>query len=114
MDCLSPVTVVAHEDPASRYWQTMKTKRAGMRSASQIWRRREHGQVLLEVMTLEVVTPPLSTYQEEVRFFLATALDRFSERWADPAGLGPDVNGGDDRQRGGSGGIIPARCAEQG
>jgi hypothetical protein len=47
---------------------------------------------LLEVMALEIVKPPLSTYQDEVRFFLATAADRVIESWADPAGLGPDVN----------------------
>jgi len=48
---------------------------------------------LIEVMSLELVEPPLGRYQDEVRFFLAAAADAALQDWPDPAGLGPDVNG---------------------
>jgi hypothetical protein len=47
---------------------------------------------LLEVMGLELVLPPFGRYRDEIRFFLASAADRVTEDWPDPAGLGPDVN----------------------
>jgi len=47
---------------------------------------------LIEVMALELVLGPFGRYQDEVRFFLASAADRFEQKWPDPAGLGPDVN----------------------
>jgi hypothetical protein len=49
---------------------------------------------LIEVMALDLVQAPLGRYQDEVRFFLAAAADAALEDWPDPAGLGPDVNGG--------------------
>jgi hypothetical protein len=49
---------------------------------------------LLEVMALELVDAPLGRYQDEVRFFLASAADQILDDWADPAGLGNDVNAG--------------------
>jgi hypothetical protein len=48
---------------------------------------------LLEVMGLELVMEPFGRFRDEIRFFLASAADRFIENWPDPAGLGPDVNG---------------------
>jgi hypothetical protein len=49
MDHLSHVTGCrAPRIPARGISQTMKTEAAWIRSASQMWRRREHGQVLLE------------------------------------------------------------------
>ncbi|QWF22468.1 hypothetical protein KM427_01580 [Nocardioides sp. LMS-CY] len=48
---------------------------------------------LIEVMALELVETPLGRYQDEVRFFLASATDAALKSWPDPAGLGPDVNG---------------------
>lgn len=48
---------------------------------------------LLEVMALELVTPPFGRYQDEVRWFLASAADQVANPWEDPAHLGPDVNG---------------------
>jgi hypothetical protein len=47
---------------------------------------------LLEVMAHTLVKPPFGRYQDEVRWFLATAADRVTDRWPDPAGIGPDVN----------------------
>jgi hypothetical protein len=47
---------------------------------------------LIEVMALELVEAPLGSYQDEVRFFLASAADAALQNWPDPAGLGPDVN----------------------
>lgn len=47
---------------------------------------------LLEVMALELVTPPFGRYQDEIRWFLASAADQVANAWEDPAKLGPDVN----------------------
>jgi hypothetical protein len=47
---------------------------------------------LLEVMGLELVLEPFGRYQDEIRFFLASAADHIVDNWPDPAGLGPDVN----------------------
>lgn len=48
---------------------------------------------LLEVMALDLVQAPLGRFQDEVRFFLAAAVDAALEDWPDPAGLGHDING---------------------
>ncbi len=47
---------------------------------------------LLEVMALNLVKPPFGRYQDEVRWFLASAAEQVQNSWADPANLGPDVN----------------------
>jgi len=47
---------------------------------------------LMEVMALEFVTEPFGRYQDEVRWFLASAAEGVNVGWPDPAGLGPDVN----------------------
>lgn len=47
---------------------------------------------LLEVMAHDLIRPPFGRYQDEIRWFLATAADRVTEDWPDPAGIGPDVN----------------------
>lgn len=47
---------------------------------------------LLEVMTLDLVTPPFGRYQDELVFFFATAAEQLDQPWSDPAELGPDVN----------------------
>jgi len=47
---------------------------------------------LLEVMALELVKAPFGRYQDEVRWFLASAIDHLDDPWPDPAGHGPDVN----------------------
>ncbi len=49
---------------------------------------------LLEVMGLKLVLEPFGRYRDEIRFFLASAADRISDTWSDPAGLGPDINAG--------------------
>jgi hypothetical protein len=49
---------------------------------------------LLEVMGLDLVLEPFGRYRDEIRFFLASAADRMTEDWPDPAGLGPNVNAG--------------------
>lgn len=48
----------------------------------------------IEVMSLELVLEPFGRFRDEIRFFLASAADRVSEDWPDPARLGPDVNEG--------------------
>lgn len=47
---------------------------------------------LLEVMALDIVEEPFTSYQQEFRHFLATAAEQVGDVWPDPAGLGPDVN----------------------
>jgi hypothetical protein len=47
---------------------------------------------LLEAMALELVLAPFGRYQDEIRWFLASAADRITEDWPDPAGLGPALN----------------------
>jgi hypothetical protein len=47
---------------------------------------------LLEVMAYELVQAPFGRFQDEIRWFLATAAERVLEDWPDPAGIGPDVN----------------------
>ena len=54
---------------------------------------------LMEVMGLELVLQPFGRYRDEIRFFLASVADRITDDWPDPAGLGPDVNGGVARAR---------------
>jgi hypothetical protein len=47
---------------------------------------------LLEVMAQRIVLEPFGEYPEEVRWFLATAVEQIQAPWPDPADLGPDVN----------------------
>lgn len=47
---------------------------------------------LVEVMALDFVTAPFGRYQDEVRWFLASAAEGVNADWSDPAGLGSDVN----------------------
>jgi hypothetical protein len=47
---------------------------------------------LLEVMAQGIVIEPFGEYPDEIRWFLATAVEQIHEPWPDPAGLGPDVN----------------------
>ena len=49
---------------------------------------------LLEVMGLKLVLDPFGRYRDEIRFFLASVADRIVEDWADPVGIGPNVNEG--------------------
>lgn len=54
---------------------------------------------LVEVMAQGLVKAPFGRYQDEVRWFLASATEGLSESWPDPAGLGPDVNAMTSGQR---------------
>jgi Second Messenger Oligonucleotide or Dinucleotide Synthetase domain len=47
---------------------------------------------LLEVMAQDLVKEPFGRYQDEIRWFLATAVEAAYHQWPDPARLGPDVN----------------------
>jgi Second Messenger Oligonucleotide or Dinucleotide Synthetase domain len=47
---------------------------------------------LLEVMAHRLVEPPFGRYQDEIRWFLASAVDQIGSSWPDPAGVGPNVN----------------------
>ena len=48
---------------------------------------------LLEVMAQRLVDPPFGRYQDEITWFLATAAEQITDDWADPAKIGPTVNG---------------------
>jgi hypothetical protein len=43
-------------------------------------------------MAQDLVKEPFGRYQDEVRWFLASAAEGVADSWPDPAGLGPDVN----------------------
>jgi predicted nucleotidyltransferase len=47
---------------------------------------------LLEVMAHGLVRAPFGRYQDEIRWFLASAAAQVQDDWPDPAGIGPDVN----------------------
>jgi hypothetical protein len=47
---------------------------------------------LVEVMGLGLVLPPFGRFRDEIRFFLASAADRITDDWPDPAGIGPNIN----------------------
>jgi hypothetical protein len=48
---------------------------------------------LIEVMAMQILYPPFSGgYVYELKSFFATAADRISETWKDPAGLGEPVS----------------------
>ena len=47
---------------------------------------------LIEVMALELVDAPFTTYPSEIRRFFASALDGVHQDWPDPAGLGSPVS----------------------
>jgi hypothetical protein len=47
---------------------------------------------LLEVMAMELLDPPFTSYPYDLRQYFATAADRIREVWRDPAGLGPPVS----------------------
>ena len=47
---------------------------------------------LIEVMAEELVEPPFSTCQDEVRSCLAAMESSIGDEWGDPAGLGPPVS----------------------
>jgi hypothetical protein len=47
---------------------------------------------LLEVMAYTLVDNRFGRYQDEIRWFLASAADQVAENWPDPADLGPAVN----------------------
>ena len=54
---------------------------------------------LIEVMAWQFVTEPFGRYQDEVRWFLASAVEGVDRVWPDPASLGPDVNTMSSAQR---------------
>jgi hypothetical protein len=47
---------------------------------------------LIEVMALDLVDPPFTTYQSEVRRFFAAAQEGIMRDWPDPADYGPPVS----------------------
>jgi hypothetical protein len=54
---------------------------------------------LMEVMAWQLVAEPFGRYQDEVRWFLASAIEGVNRTWTDPAGVGPDVNTMTSEQR---------------
>jgi hypothetical protein len=70
---------------------------------------------LLEVMSLDLIDEPMGRYQDEVHWFLATAADQIADPWADPAGLGPDVNSEmDSSQKAGAASVLKAAAGVAG
>ncbi len=47
---------------------------------------------LLEVMALDLAQTPFGSYQDEIRWFLASASEQLDLDWPDPAEVGPCVN----------------------
>jgi hypothetical protein len=47
---------------------------------------------LIEVMALDLVDPPFTSYPSEIRNFFANGLAAIMQDWPDPAGLGPPVS----------------------
>ncbi|WP_419929633.1 CBASS oligonucleotide cyclase [Candidatus Poriferisocius sp.] len=47
---------------------------------------------LIETMALTLVHPPFGRYQDEITTFFGNVIDHASGPWADPAGIGPDVD----------------------
>lgn len=47
---------------------------------------------LIEVMALELVDPPFTSYPSELRRFFAAAQEGIMRDWPDPAGFGPPVS----------------------
>ena len=47
---------------------------------------------LLEVMAHALVRPPFGRYQDEIRWYLASAAAQIERDWPDPAGIGPNLN----------------------
>jgi hypothetical protein len=47
---------------------------------------------LIEVMALSLILAPFGPYQDEIAGFLASASDRATDDWGDPAKLGPAIN----------------------
>lgn len=47
---------------------------------------------LVEVMALELVDPPFTSYASEVRRFFAASMGALNKDWPDPAGYGPAVS----------------------
>ena len=60
------------------------------------WNRSADGPVkpsfLIEVMALDLVDAPFTTYPSEIRRFFASSLDGVHQEWPDPAGLGSPVS----------------------
>jgi hypothetical protein len=48
---------------------------------------------LLEVMAHGLVSTPFGRYQDEITWFLASAAEKITDDWPDPARIGPVVNG---------------------
>ena len=46
----------------------------------------------LEVLAQGLVATPFGSFQDEIRWFLASAMDSVEQDWPDPANVGPDVN----------------------
>lgn len=47
---------------------------------------------LIEVMAIDLIQAPLTSYSEEVQRFFAAARTAIAQEWPDPAGLGPPVS----------------------
>ena len=86
-----------HADKAVKAQEAYSREWKGLVRMMKYWNN-NHGKVikpsfLIEVMALEVLHPPYGGDRaREMQFFFASLAGRISDRWDDPAGLGPPVS----------------------
>jgi hypothetical protein len=85
-----------HKDKATAKNEECNTKWVPLVKMLKRWNRSADKVIapsfLVEVMALELVDPPFTSYPSEVRRFFAAAQDGIMRDWPDPAGLGPPVS----------------------
>lgn len=86
-----------HADKATAANKAFDGEWKGMVRMIKCWNKEKGKPVtpsfLLEVMALDLLRPPFQgNFPYEFMAFFATAADRTSETWPDPAGLGPPVS----------------------
>lgn len=85
-----------HKESTTRKNKTLDKKWVPLVKMLKRWNRSADKPVapsfLIEVMALELVDDPFTTYPSEVRRFFAASLDGIRQDWPDPAGFGPPVS----------------------
>lgn len=90
----------ANRESGGRWKPLVKmVKRANAVIAENTGRKAIKPSFLVEVMGLELLTPVLGDWDEELQSAFATYAQSVDESWPDPSGLGPDVNEMDAIQR---------------
>ncbi len=86
-----------HADLAIKANEAYSGEWKGVVRMMKAWNRQKDKPIkpsfLIEVMALQLLHPPFGNdYRYEMKAFFASLADRISDRWPDPAGLGPDVS----------------------